>query len=99
MESHKRRTVELTRRREFNQASPDESSYETRSRRSRPTICWVRRRKSQGRKMERSINRETPCREAPYSSEASIDEDGSPLALEEATRRVSIQPQEFETHE
>jgi len=31
--------VELTRRREFNQASPDESSYETRSRRSRPTIC------------------------------------------------------------
>src|SRR5882762_3777234 len=27
----KRRTVELTRRREFNQASPDESSYETRS--------------------------------------------------------------------
>jgi hypothetical protein len=34
-------TVELTRRREFNQASPDESSCETRSRRSRPTICWV----------------------------------------------------------
>src|SRR5947209_9822792 len=32
-------TVELTRRREFIQASPDESSYETRSRRSRPTIC------------------------------------------------------------
>src|SRR5437016_1149153 len=34
-----RRTFELTRRREFNQASPDESNYETRSRRSRPTIC------------------------------------------------------------
>jgi hypothetical protein len=34
-------TSELTRRREFNQASPDESSYKTRSRRSRPTICWV----------------------------------------------------------
>src|SRR5438046_5909759 len=32
-------TFELTRRREFNQASPDESSYKTRSRRSRPTIC------------------------------------------------------------
>ncbi len=32
-------TVELTRRREFNQASPDQLSYETRSRRSRPTIC------------------------------------------------------------
>src|SRR6267378_1923198 len=35
------RTSELTRRREFNQASPDESSCETRSRRSRPTICYV----------------------------------------------------------
>src|SRR5690242_10027084 len=35
----KRRTVELTRRREFNQASPDQSSCEARSRRSRPTIC------------------------------------------------------------
>src|SRR6266404_9960513 len=34
-------TAELTRRREFNQASPDESSCETRSRRSRPTICWA----------------------------------------------------------
>src|SRR5437660_704735 len=32
------RTVELTRRREFNQASPDQLSYEARSRRSRPTI-------------------------------------------------------------
>src|SRR5438105_2654319 len=32
-------TSELTRRREFNQASPDESSCETRYRRSRPTIC------------------------------------------------------------
>ena len=32
-------TAELTRRREFIQASPDQSSYETRSRRSRPTIC------------------------------------------------------------
>src|SRR5260370_25389214 len=34
-------TAELTRRREFIQASPDESSYETRPRRSRPTICYV----------------------------------------------------------
>ena len=33
------RTVELTRRRDFTNASPDESSCETRSRRSRPTIC------------------------------------------------------------
>ena len=32
-------TSELTRRCEFNQASPDESSCETHSRRSRPTIC------------------------------------------------------------
>jgi hypothetical protein len=32
-------TVELTRWREFNQASPDQSSYKTRSRRSRPTTC------------------------------------------------------------
>jgi len=29
------------RRREFIQASPDQLSYETRSRRSRPTICWA----------------------------------------------------------
>src|SRR3989442_337367 len=36
------RTVELTRRREFNQASPDESSYETRYRRSRPMITFGR---------------------------------------------------------
>jgi hypothetical protein len=35
----KRLTSELTRRRDFNQESPDELSYETRSRRSRPTIC------------------------------------------------------------
>src|SRR5712692_9734224 len=35
------RTAELTRRRDFTQASPDQLSYETRSRRSRPTICWV----------------------------------------------------------
>ena len=34
-------TSELTRRRESNQASPDESSYETRPRRSRPTICYA----------------------------------------------------------
>src|SRR5205823_213197 len=34
--------IELTRRREFIQASPDESSCETRSRRSRPTIYWRR---------------------------------------------------------
>src|ERR1051325_10913749 len=33
-------TVELTRRRDFFQPSPDQSSYETRSRRSRPTICY-----------------------------------------------------------
>src|SRR5438874_582486 len=33
-------TSELTRRREFIQASPDQLSYETRSRRSRPTICY-----------------------------------------------------------
>jgi hypothetical protein len=32
----------LTRRREFNQAAPEESSYETRPRRSRPTICYAR---------------------------------------------------------
>jgi len=32
-------TVELTRRREFIQASPHQASCETRSRRSRPTIC------------------------------------------------------------
>jgi hypothetical protein len=32
-------TVELTRRREFTNAEPDQLSYETRSRRSRPTIC------------------------------------------------------------
>src|SRR6266404_5134230 len=40
-EKRRRITFELTRRREFNQASPDESSYETRYRRSRPTICWA----------------------------------------------------------
>jgi len=34
-------TFELTRRREFIQPSPDESSCETRSRRSRPTICYA----------------------------------------------------------
>ena len=33
-----RPTVELTRRRDLNQAPPDELSYETRPRRSRPTI-------------------------------------------------------------
>src|SRR5438270_13748369 len=37
-----RPTVELTRRRDFTPPSPNESSYETRSRRSRPTICWAR---------------------------------------------------------
>ncbi|MDX6559965.1 MAG: pyridoxine 5-phosphate synthase [Blastocatellia bacterium] len=37
------RTAELTRRREFIQASPDESSYETGFRRSRPTICYPAR--------------------------------------------------------
>jgi hypothetical protein len=39
---------ELTRRREFNQASPDQSCYETRARRSRPTICSTIDRKGQG---------------------------------------------------
>src|SRR5436190_17875265 len=34
-------TVELTRRRESKHPSPHESSCETRSRRSRPTICWA----------------------------------------------------------
>ena len=34
-----RRTVELTRRRESKHAPPHQASYETRSRRSRPTIC------------------------------------------------------------
>src|SRR5438270_8452655 len=34
-------TAEWTRRREFIQASPDQLSYETRFRRSRPTICSV----------------------------------------------------------
>src|SRR2546421_11349124 len=34
-------TVELTRRREFIQASPDQLSYETRPGRSRPTICFA----------------------------------------------------------
>jgi hypothetical protein len=38
-----RPTVELTRRREFIQASPEQSWCETRSRRSRPTICSARR--------------------------------------------------------
>ena len=32
-------TVELTRWRDFTNASPDQLSYEARSRRSRPTIC------------------------------------------------------------
>src|SRR5260221_11188433 len=36
-----RRTVELTRRRESKHPSPCQVSYETRSRRSRPTICSV----------------------------------------------------------
>jgi hypothetical protein len=36
-----RPTVELTRRRDFIQASPDESSCETRFRRSRPTIRYA----------------------------------------------------------
>src|SRR6266704_6007529 len=34
-------TSELTRRRDFTQPSPDQLSYETCSRRSRPTICWA----------------------------------------------------------
>jgi hypothetical protein len=42
-------TVELTRRRAFNQASPDQLSYETRSRRSRPTICSIASRQSASR--------------------------------------------------
>jgi hypothetical protein len=36
-----RALVELTRRRDFIQASADESSCETRHRRSRPTSCYV----------------------------------------------------------
>src|SRR5438270_13694361 len=38
-----RPTVELTRRRESKHPSPHQVSYETRSRRSRPTICWAAR--------------------------------------------------------
>ncbi len=38
-------TAELTRRRDFIHASPDQSRCETRSRRSRPTICWAAIRK------------------------------------------------------
>ena len=34
-------TVELTRRRDSKHPSPHQVSYETRSRRSRPTICWA----------------------------------------------------------
>src|SRR5207249_10731258 len=34
-------TVELTRRRESKHPSPHQASYETRSRRSRPTICYA----------------------------------------------------------
>ncbi len=34
-------TVELTRRRESTHPSPHQVSYETRYRRSRPTICYV----------------------------------------------------------
>src|SRR5947209_598256 len=37
----KRITVELTRRRESKHPPLHQASYETRSRRSRPTICWV----------------------------------------------------------
>ncbi|MDX6577754.1 MAG: hypothetical protein QOE96_3707 [Blastocatellia bacterium] len=33
--------VELTGRRESNHPPPHQVSYETRSRRSRPTICWA----------------------------------------------------------
>src|SRR5213593_1153038 len=36
-----RRTVELTRRRESKHPSPHQVSYKTRSRRSRPTICYA----------------------------------------------------------
>src|SRR5207244_12117174 len=35
------RTVELTRRRESKHPPPHQVSCETRSRRSRPTICWT----------------------------------------------------------
>src|SRR5262249_12598216 len=34
-------TLELTRRRDFTNASPDQLCYKTRSRRSRPTICYA----------------------------------------------------------
>jgi hypothetical protein len=37
----RRLTSELTRRRESKHLSPHRISYETRSRRSRPTICWM----------------------------------------------------------
>src|SRR5436190_23998878 len=37
-------TSELTRRRESKDPSPHQASYKTRSRRSRPTICWIRSR-------------------------------------------------------
>src|SRR5437667_6560927 len=43
--SEKRPTVELTRRRESKHPSPHQVSYETRSRRSRPTICFGLRRR------------------------------------------------------
>ena len=36
-------TVELTRRRESKHRPPDKASYETRPRRSRPTICYTAR--------------------------------------------------------
>src|SRR6266404_2265088 len=39
----RRPTVELTRRRQSKHPPPHQASYETRSRRSRPTICWARR--------------------------------------------------------
>jgi hypothetical protein len=40
-EINERRTSELTRRRESKHPSPHQASCERRSRRSRPTICWV----------------------------------------------------------
>jgi len=40
-DTKRRPTSELTGRRDFIQLSPDQLSYETRSRRSGPTICYT----------------------------------------------------------
>src|SRR6266436_10044521 len=43
-ENRRRITIELTRRRESKHPPPHQASYETCSRRSRPTICYMRSR-------------------------------------------------------